>query len=575
MLPAGNGAERVTLEADVRANDPIAGAYSPSGRLGLTRLNDNEIRLSLEAPGSALERDLTLYYTFAQAGMGFEALAQRTPGEDGYFSVLINPVANDTTVVLPKDIVFVFDVSGSMEGEKVEQAKAALNYALERLDPGDRFALVTFSDVVQTFAPKLVSAQEVDRAALERFVNTIEAGGSTDLDAALNRGFRYFAEDKRLRLLVFLTDGEATSGVTDAEQIAKDVLQVNVGGARLFTFGVGYDVNARLLDRLSAENGGVTNYITPGQSLERAVAAFYETVGAPLLSDLKIDFGDADVYDLYPRALPDLFKASQLQLFGRFRRPGPHTITLQGRQGERTLSYTLEVNFLAEDQTHRFLSKIWAKRKVAALLAQIRRYGENEEWLKAVKALALRYGIVTPYTSFLADPGVDDGERSGMAVPPQAVFESSGKAAVNYSISLQAMEDSTSVSRQQVTRLVDGKLYLKTAGGVWSPYGLEIHPDVHVRFGSPAYFWLAERLQLKDLFALGTELVVVVDGKQVRLTQGAGITEVAELEDWVDGARPQRSSATQPTTPERSPRPWWWLALALLSLVGVVVATRK
>ena len=210
---------------------------------------------------------------------------------------------------MPKDLVFVLDRSGSMSGEKITQAKEALRFILENLNADDRFAVVSFSDYVEAYQTSLepVSSDAVARAV--SWTSRLEASGGTDLDAALSIAFPLFEANDRPRFLVFLTDGEATSGETDPLIIAQNALESNRVDARLFVFGVGYDVNTVLLDQLASENRGTTNYVLPGEDLEVTLSAFYRKISLPSCKHGSRDPLDL-MYDAFPRELPDLFRGN-------------------------------------------------------------------------------------------------------------------------------------------------------------------------------------------------------------------------------------------------------------------------
>jgi Ca-activated chloride channel family protein len=315
---------------------------------------------------------------------------------------------------IPKDIVFVIDRSGSMSGEKMEQAKEALQFILRQLGEKDRFSIVDFDDVVDVLAFDLLSVSGRNIQDASRYVDQLYARGNTDIERALTTGLDILAESEEreaAKVVVFLTDGLPTAGVTDEGLIARSVRRANDGvGASVHVFGVGYDVNTHLLDRLAAENHGAVVYVEPGQSLERALTEFYSQVAHPLLTEVKIDFDGMKVSEVYPQQVSDLFVGSSLVLAGKYRpSSGPVTVRITGQTVEGKREYAS--SFVLETPSDQaFIPRLWATRKVGELLDRVRVKGESEALVAEIKALGLEYGIVTPYTTMLIQ-----GQESGAA----------------------------------------------------------------------------------------------------------------------------------------------------------------
>ncbi|MFH0910401.1 MAG: trypsin, partial [Planctomycetota bacterium] len=228
------------------------------------------------------------------------------------------------------------------------------------------------------------------------------------IDEALQEGFSALqgSGDGRLPLLLFLTDGLPTIGETDIETILKHANDRNSGKARVFSFGVGYDVNTHLLDRLVENHRGERTYVKPEEDIEVKVSNLYEKIASPVLTDLSIECEGVRLYDLYPKAIPDLFRGSQLTLLGRFEGQGARRVVLRGKVNGKERSWSIEQDF-SNATGASFLPALWAMRKVGYLLDEIRLHGENAELKDEVTRLGKRYGIATPYTSFLV---VEEGE---------------------------------------------------------------------------------------------------------------------------------------------------------------------
>ncbi|MBC7260775.1 MAG: hypothetical protein H5T63_02065, partial [Chloroflexi bacterium] len=327
-----------------------------------------------------------------------------------------------------------------------------------------------------------------------------------------------------------------TVGVTDMKQILAEVNRVATQNVRLFAFGVGYDVNTILLDTLSQEHRGVSAYVEPGQSIEEEVASFYAKISAPLLSDLRLYIKGITVEDLYPDPLPDLFAGSQLLIVGRYREGGKAQITLSGMVNGEERSFSYPNLSFSQQGGQDFVPRLWATRKIGYLLKEIRLHGENKELVDSIVALSVRYGIMTPYTSFLVDEQQDILTEAGR----QLVAESSTLTALRSmpAFGAQAVADSQTQNRltqaergstSEVTeiKLVGNKTFV-LRNRVWTDttYDPERMRVTRLHFASPAYFQLlAEHPQWGKYFALGEQVIVVLDGTAYQIEPGAMETQ--------------------------------------------------
>ncbi|MHC4778490.1 MAG: VWA domain-containing protein, partial [Planctomycetota bacterium] len=300
-----------------------------------------------------------------------------------------------------------------MEGKKIEQARAALQFCLRCLRPGDRFNIVTFATTVNSFAEKLVQADPAHLGDARTFAAGIRARGGTNIDDALRTAFAGregppVGTHSRIFQVVFLTDGLPTIGETSRERILANVShRAGAGGHRLFAFGVGDDVDPQLLDQLAKENSGAVEYVKPDENLEIKLSSFYEKIAYPVLTDISIDFGSVRVDDIHPQVLPDLFKGSQLVLFGRYRKSGETSISLTGDVAGKRAIFDYPVYFADAEEKYEFIPRLWARRRVEFLEGEIRIRGEVPELKEEIVRLGKRWGIVTRYTSFLV---VEDSE---------------------------------------------------------------------------------------------------------------------------------------------------------------------
>jgi Ca-activated chloride channel family protein len=521
--------KEIAASVEISSNAALRNIYSPSHKISVTRDGERRARLSFEEKGEAAQNDFQLYYSFTEEEFGLSLLTHREPGKDGYFLMLISPKTRlEEQDRLAKDVIFVFDTSGSMSGEKIDKARAALRFGVESLSERDNFNIISFSGEEHMMARDMLGATRGAKQQARSFINRLQAEGGTNINDALTAALRQFRESDRPAMVVFLTDGLPTVGVTNVEQIVLNVANANRASVRIFSLGVGYDVNTVLLDKLSAKNRGASDYIEPNEDLEVKVSNFFAKVNYPVLSDLKIDLGGVEAEMMYPRTLPDLFKGSQLSIAGRYKNFLNSTqIRLTGKvEGrEQTFIYTNK-NFPLEKLDNTFLPRLWATRRVGNLLEQIRLNGEQRELVDEIVSLGTRFGIVTPYTSFLVTDDIKDIARrergqgaARMLDYTQSSAAPSGEAAVIRSRveNELKMSDSTTAFDQYLTgvRTVEGKTF-RQKDGVWIDTELKdgyLRPTFIFKFGSDEFFALiAREPALARYFALGKKVVVAYKG---------------------------------------------------------------
>jgi len=395
--------EDFTVAVRIKSSTPIKNVYSPTHEVGVSRPSEREAVAGMETKGALLDRDFQLFYTMSDKDFGLNLMTYRPdPDQPGMFLMLISPKSevNDERRV-PRDVAFVIDTSGSMKGEKVEQVKKALKFCLEKLDRKDRFAIVQFSTMAQTFSNGWSDAGDAGVQKARAWVDQFEANGGTNISEALDKTFALGTEQGRLATLMFLTDGRPTVDVTDTEALMKTVKDNNKRNLRIFTFGVGDDVNTHLLDRMSGESGGVTEYVRPGEAIDGKVTRLFAKMSHPVMTDLAIDIPGVQIAEMYPSKLPDLFRGSQVVIVGAYKGSGDSVIRLKGRVGKKTDELVYEGTFPKKAGDRTFIAPLYAHRKIGYLLDQIRLHGENKELRDEVVRLSLAHGIETPYTSYL------------------------------------------------------------------------------------------------------------------------------------------------------------------------------
>jgi Ca-activated chloride channel family protein len=568
--------QEVSVEVDLQADDGVATVYSPGHQLAVERLSAGHVRATYHAENVLPTEHFELYYTLTGQPFGAGLLTHadtERPGE-GHFLLLLSPNSNVTEAdAAPKDIVFVVDRSGSMAGEKIEQARQALQFILGQLNERDRFAIVSFDDRIETQAEALqpVTAQTIRRA--QSYVARLRDRGNTDIEGALRRGLEMLKVSRRslgtTPVIVFLTDGLPTAGITDETAIVERVRLGNESvEASIHVFGVGYDVNTHLLDRIAAQNHGAVTYVQPGESLERVLTTFYSQIAHPLLTDVEVEFEGLTVEDVYPRQLPDLFVGSSLVLVGRYSTADSAmaTVRLRGQMAGEAWEQVYSFD-LTEMGDHPFVARLWATRRVGELLDRVRVEGETAALVEKTEALGLRYGIVTPYTI-----GVVQGQASGAASAANMqlyqqdldgdgrpdINQVSGAATVEARAQNLAYQQATQVSLAAGANVVNvgdqsaaqvgryafdlslvadlGLDSLAAADEDW----LEENADRIVRFGSEEYFELAKDAAANQLLQAGPNVVFEHEGKVIAVQADPPPTQQAPASEGVDYQEPEK-----------------------------------
>jgi Ca-activated chloride channel homolog len=527
---------RLEVDSAVRFGDP----YSPTHQVRVSRDGG---RMEVTLADNASTGDFEVLLPLARGLVGLSLVTDHPAGEDGYFMLLLAPGAAADAAALRRDLVAVIDVSGSMSGDKLAQAKTALTRLIGTLRDQDRFRVVAFAGGVRRYAEGWNAATPDNRRDAVAWIRSLETEGGTNIAGALAEAFAQAPAEEALGVVVFLTDGQPTAGETNPERIAERAEQSR-GRFRVFSFGIGYDVNTFLLDRLTERARGTTEYIQPGGDIERSVSVLAAKVASPVLTDLTIGASSgAEVYDIQPGSLPDLFAGDEMVVFGRYRGAGSgeRFVTVRGRRNGRDEQF--QAALTDRDGDARYIEQLWAARKAGALSREIRLRGQNQELMDALKQLALRYGILTEYTAYLVqEPNVvvrRQVEDRIMQAPAPAAREQAGASAVSRSDKEKGMASAVTLSAANVyvdgaeldevrrarsgvnpTQRVGGRLFI-WRDSTWTDLG---HGDslrlVTVAAYSDAYFALLRAIpELTQAAAL--DPAVLVAGRRASIKIGA------------------------------------------------------
>lgn len=534
-MRTGDDGARNTLEVRYAAAGEFGRAFSPTHDL----TDDTQGSLRVSRVERARGVVTVLVPVRVSRGASVHVLTHAEGGEDGFAMITISPPPPSRTVT-PRDITFVLDISGSMAGVKLEQAKAAGRTLLASLSPTDRFRVIAFSTDVREFRESWSVATHANIRAAQDYLADLAAGGSTNISGALETALRTPAGDERLPLVLFLTDGAPTVGERHPDRIAAIATSLR-GRQRVFTFGVGTDVNAALLEQLALSGRGTAQFVRPEEDVERAVSVVAQRLTSPVATDLRVRVDGVRVDRVQPAGTLDLFAGQELTVFARYhggRRDA--RVTVEGTSVDGPVHWTAAADFPGRADENAFVARLWAVQRVGWLSAERRRNGPTSELDDELRALGQRFGIPTELTSYLVvEPGMmntvggvrprdlPSTQLSGVTVTAAAAaprqdaslrgFEAAKASADQRQVQTMAQLDRSQRVDGVTQQFVQGRVFTQR-DGQWQDARQEQVTTrvVQVRAFSEAYFALLQRLPaLKDVFALGEK--VSVQGRAVRL----------------------------------------------------------
>ena len=552
---------RTNFQLTYRAGGELGEAYSPTHELDIQR-DEAVRRVAIRSGGP----DVTVLVAMRRTNAASVALlANARRDEAGYALITVTPPADVASARLPRDVTFVMDVSGSMSGRKMEQAKAAGRHLLRSLNRKDRFRLIDFSTDVRTFRDGYSFATEENVREAERYLERLEANGSTNISGALEEALRTAdrkletqdrgpQSDDRLSLVLFMTDGAATVGLREPAAIAAQAARMR-RDTRIFSFGIGSDVNVGLIEQLALEGRGTPHFVRPEEDVERAVGLVATQLRQPLLTDVRISIdGNIRLSRMYPQSPIDVFAGEDLVLLARYEGSGDANVVVTGRSGNREVRWSAPRRFPREESENAFVPRLWATQRIGWLASEKRKSGGNAEIDAEIRGLGERFGIPTEFTSYLVkEPGMvasggavrrdtqTRGVAGGMgalgvpaAQPSATVFEAARGAAMQRAAKSEAAADMSagyadSNSARQVLRRAGTRMFNRE-GERWTDAlmkpGLQVYK---VKAYSRSYFTLLEKLpELREAFAIGDR--VLVSGKAVAVEVVDDARELTEAE---------------------------------------------
>lgn len=539
-LPFSHHRQKVkeaAMRVRIQSADPLKAIYSPTHSIDITRKGELEATVGMELEDSVLGPSFQLFFQTARDLLDASLLTFSDGSEArGFFSLNLSPGYADQTAIAEKDVIFLVDASGSMAGDKMVQARKALQFCIQQLGTGDGFNIVRFSTEASRLFDKVVAVNESNRTKALDYAGKMEAIGGTNVEEAfqLALGSLEGRDPERPLFLLFFTDGKPTIGESRIDPLLKRIEGFGLKDIRVFTIGIGTELNAQLLDRLTEQTRGYRVYVGEKEDLEQKVSDFYLKISHPVLTDIEwtVD-GQVKPSEVYPKKMPDLFRGETLALFGRYEGTGKGRLKLSGRLNGKPVSYTFELAFPETAARYDFLPPLWATRAVGYLLEQIRLHGESKELVDEVVRLAKKYGILTPYTSYLIiedeamligqnriqrgdaifAPRMTDDDRRRQNAEFKDAISQEGAGSVRASEEFQQLNQSSNLADAQVAKSrmqygdpnksrnltdeivrVQGRaLYRNNGGwqdGGWTD-GQQQNAKVNqIQFNSPGYFQL-------------------------------------------------------------------------------------
>ena len=567
-----------TINVRIMSNRNISAVYSPSHPLDTQRAGDSQIRVTVPAESSQEPGAFRLSYLFGDDAMNatiFTTPDSSADGAGGYFLLVAGLTAdakNAERPALKREVTCVIDRSGSMGGEKIEQARAAMKQVIESLEEGECFNIIDFSNTVGKFASEPIAKSAETIAAARSYIANIRPGGGTNIHAALFEALRQKPTEGTLPIVLFLTDGLPTTGETSEVSIRNVAVKQNPHNRRIFTVGVGNDVNTPLLDRVGEVSRGTSTYVLPGENVEVKVSSVFGKLAGPVMTDLAISSVTAQgkeqpgrLVDMQPNQPQDLFDGDQLVLMGRYLGEAPVSVQVGGNYLGSQKAFRFSFDPGKASSRNAFVSRLWASRKIATLVDEVRQMGADgrpqaqnanpaagtdaakvKELVDEIVKLSTRFGILTEYTAFLAlegsnlssnDEVLQQAERN---LRDRAMNTRSGVGGVNQATNYGEQRDrawsnarngywDSNMNRVEVTGVqqvndraffrrngnwVDSRIVAEQADG-------KVTPDRVVRYGTPEFAELLSGLadeNRQGCVAIGGDVLLLIDGKHVLVT---------------------------------------------------------
>ncbi len=391
---------KFAITVDVKSEIPITEMKSPSHQkdFAIAKHTDTYEQASLETKTGDLSKDVVLAYHISRPHTGIDLITAKEKNEDGYFSLTLTAGEELAALKTSMDYVFVMDISGSMTDDgKLESSQKSLSAFIESLDKDDHFEVMTFNNQPHPLFGKLQPATDDLKKQAATFLATQEARGGTILAPAINAAYKYDNADRPLNVVIL------SDGLTEQNERAglATLIKNRPANGRVFTVGVGNDVNRALLESIANDSGGLAAFISRGDDFTRQAQAFQRKLQRPVATDLALDFGGVKVYDVEPIKMPNLFHGQPVRIYGRYKGDGTSSFKLTAKVMGHDLAQKGELAFPKVDDANPEIERMWAWHRVDRLLKDADNAGDRSSAINEIVRLGEGYSIATEYTSFI------------------------------------------------------------------------------------------------------------------------------------------------------------------------------
>ncbi len=463
-VPGTRAGHDISLTVRIDAGLPIQDLGSELHEIAVERPDERQVIVSLKNEVEIPNKDFILRYRTATDQIA-DTFLTHTDARGTFLTVILQPPRRiEQQQIVPRELVFVLDTSGSMSGFPIDKAKEVMAKAIDAMRPTDSFNLITFSGSTSILWDTPRPATEANRAEAQKFLAERKGRGGTEMmkaiEAALVQTKPQGLATPAIRVVVFMTDGYVGN-----DMAIIDAVQKNAGTTRVFSFGIGNSVNRFLLNGMAQAGRGEVEYVTLAGQADVAVTRLAQRINAPILTDVTIDWGAMSVSESFPRLIPDLFAAKPIMVHARLAGPAEGTIKLRGHTPAGPFERTIEVKPAAG--THDALASLWARAKVADLMSKdfagLQQGTFPPDLRETITGLGLQYRLMTQFTSFVAVEELTvtvAGEPVKIAVPVEmpegvdyeGVFGERGRRGQAQSAQLMMQQEGSVAAKRTTAR---------------------------------------------------------------------------------------------------------------------------
>jgi Ca-activated chloride channel family protein len=545
------------INAVIKAGAPISTVYSASHEMKLTRISPTAMQVDLTDKAKNQPGPLMMSYLLKDNDVTLSMYSYPDEKAGGGYFLILGGLPEELTAdhKVQRELTIVIDTSGSMRGAKIEQVKEAALQIIAGLDSNDKFNIITYSNTVEKFSSAPVSKSKENEKKAERYIEAINANGGTNIYDALKTALDQETATKGLPMVLFLTDGLPTIGQTSELAIRELAVNSNPYNRRVFTFGVGTDVNAPLLDGIADKTKAKSEFVLPDEDIEVKIARTFRRLSGPIMIDPKMSFMNQNenaavgrTRDVLPNVLGDIFEGDQVVILGQYIGSDPMHFQLTGTIADKLRTFSYPMTFKNAKVENGFIPRLWASRKIAQLIETIRQSGadsgtapsmpELRELVQEIVRLSTEFGILTEYTAFLAREGTNMSDAEGIfksaetGLDRRARGDRSGTRGVNQSFNYAAQrrqsilnmrnrfydENMRQVENRSIQQINDRAYYNRhnrwIESSIVNRKESQLKPDRTIKFGSDEYFELAEELaktNRQGTLAMPGELLIIVN----------------------------------------------------------------